>query len=101
MIARDLDSENATTPLPPGDAGTTRQRMDALAAAKLRLMAAGDEVRPAERVVYQHPYASAAVALAAGLMLSRMPVMRKVAGLAAAWAVKRAVRQYLARRLGS
>ena len=89
-LQRDVQTQPPVAP--PGDD---------LDAAKLRLLAAGEQVHPVETALHRHPLAAAGVAVVAGLMISRMPAMRKILGLAAAWGAKKAVRQYLARRMGA
>lgn len=73
---------------------------DSLTRAKQRLLDAGEDVRPVSSLLHRHPYASAAAALAAGLLISRMPVLRKLAGIAIMWGLKRGVRQAVMRQMG-
>ena len=105
---------NAPTPAdqpgPPPTARPTHIVGDELTLAKLRLLAGsettphpGTEASPMDapyQTVRQHPYIAALAALAAGFIIMRFGVVRKLALGAALWGGKRLLTNYLSSHKG-
>ena len=80
--------------------GVERKHPESLDAAKYHLLEAAQETRDTvanPNLLREHPLLAVGAAVAIGFLVAKVPAARKAAGLAAVWAGKRTLKQYMKR----